>query len=458
MAKTIKSIICPQCGSNKIKELEKDYFQCNSCDTNFFLDTDDITITHKHVYEGGQVSPVGDKGKVTKTMVLSIIAVVFIVLVLSIFPSKKARKSANGDTALALKEQVKNKRFSPKTFGKGIVELSKDKMAFVTLTYFDELKSGEQTDVLYLYVIDAKSAKELNRVEQVVDLTKKGAGVSKNWVEIESFLDADNNLYFIVNKYFIYLFDKQSLQLKDVTSTYFKGYNVFESGVASVSVSYRNFEYLLVINNKGLKYAFVPSIKTVVPEQEWATLPELKLPNPEVKRCYRFTTKSELTTLKEEPVQLIQFEQKMQKGYPFYERYYVTNKDYLVGEFKNRGEYGADVVKNYSEKSDRIVSFKDFTPKRFYQEGAQVLAEDKEGVVVAVKTTKNESEPYTIQKLRHVDGGIIWTVKTNWIDGILKLNQVEDNYFALMNNKTNVVVMNMKGEQVAAIVMEFKVD
>ncbi|MDR0229650.1 MAG: hypothetical protein LBI72_11415 [Flavobacteriaceae bacterium] len=433
MAKTIKSIICPQCGSNKIKELEKDYFQCNSCNTNFFLDTDDVTITHKHIFEGGQTIREDDKGKVIKIALTVLFAVVFVPLFISLFSNKKSSRSSVA--AVAEKKYV-NKVLSPKTFGKGLVELSKDKIAFVTLGYFDELKSDGQTEELYLYVIDAKTAKELKRAKQKVDITKKGAGVSKNWVEIESFLDANNNLYFIVNKYLVYLFDKQSMSLKDVTDTYFKDYPAFDSGVASVSISNRSFEYLTVTNNKGTKYAFVPAIKKVVPELEWSTLLALPLPKAEVKKRYLFVDKNE----QHETMRLIQFEEKQQKGYPSYE------------------VYSSATFNQYSEESGRIETNKDFTPKRIYNKGAQILAEDEEGVVIAVKIAKNDNEPYTIQKLKHTDGSVIWEVKTSWTEGILKMKQVDTSCFAFMINKTNVVVMNMKGEQVSAIVMEFTIE
>lgn len=48
MAKQIKTLKCPQCDSVHITEKRPDFYECKSCGTDFFLDSDDITIHHKH--------------------------------------------------------------------------------------------------------------------------------------------------------------------------------------------------------------------------------------------------------------------------------------------------------------------------------------------------------------------------------------------------------------------------
>ena len=48
MTKRIKAVKCPQCGSTRAKELRPDYYKCSSCQTEFFIDSDDININHKY--------------------------------------------------------------------------------------------------------------------------------------------------------------------------------------------------------------------------------------------------------------------------------------------------------------------------------------------------------------------------------------------------------------------------
>ena len=62
MAKNIKAIKCPNCGSIKKLEIRTDYFRCLNCDTEYFLDDDDINININHSpYQGSSVSAVPKK-------------------------------------------------------------------------------------------------------------------------------------------------------------------------------------------------------------------------------------------------------------------------------------------------------------------------------------------------------------------------------------------------------------
>jgi len=44
MAKQIKAIQCPKCGSPQKTQLQLDTYRCDSCGTEYFLDTDAITL------------------------------------------------------------------------------------------------------------------------------------------------------------------------------------------------------------------------------------------------------------------------------------------------------------------------------------------------------------------------------------------------------------------------------
>ena len=47
MPKHIKTIKCPQCGITRATQLREDHYRCDSCSTEYYLDSDDITIHHK---------------------------------------------------------------------------------------------------------------------------------------------------------------------------------------------------------------------------------------------------------------------------------------------------------------------------------------------------------------------------------------------------------------------------
>lgn len=56
MAKQIKTIKCPQCGSVRKTEIKPDYFRCDGCTTEYFLDNDDINVNVRHSSEGFHIS------------------------------------------------------------------------------------------------------------------------------------------------------------------------------------------------------------------------------------------------------------------------------------------------------------------------------------------------------------------------------------------------------------------
>jgi tRNA(Ile2) C34 agmatinyltransferase TiaS len=52
MAKTIRPLLCPQCGSPDKTTFGPDQFRCNACQTEYYLDTDDVTVTVRHQHTG----------------------------------------------------------------------------------------------------------------------------------------------------------------------------------------------------------------------------------------------------------------------------------------------------------------------------------------------------------------------------------------------------------------------
>jgi len=88
MAKNIKAIKCPHCGSIKITTLRPDYYKCDSCGTEFFLDSDDININHNYNYPRNNQ----DQYKAIRIVLFAVvgfIALMFVIGALSALFSKK---------------------------------------------------------------------------------------------------------------------------------------------------------------------------------------------------------------------------------------------------------------------------------------------------------------------------------------------------------------------------------
>ncbi|HEX8326673.1 MAG TPA: hypothetical protein VF629_03970 [Hymenobacter sp.] len=58
MAKTLRPIQCPQCGGTQKTPLGPGLFRCASCHTEYYLDSDDVTVNVQHHYPDQVVRPV----------------------------------------------------------------------------------------------------------------------------------------------------------------------------------------------------------------------------------------------------------------------------------------------------------------------------------------------------------------------------------------------------------------
>ena len=82
MAKEIKAIKCPQCGSTAKTEIKPNDYPCINCQTEYYLDDDDITVNYNHNYSYANANPA--LGAQKTKLVIAIAAIVFVILTISI--------------------------------------------------------------------------------------------------------------------------------------------------------------------------------------------------------------------------------------------------------------------------------------------------------------------------------------------------------------------------------------
>lgn len=85
MAKNIKAIKCPNCGSIKKNEIKTDYYVCLSCNTEYFLDNDDININIKHVPHSSSQQSTARVKRIIATILLAFILVLIFFIVIKRF-------------------------------------------------------------------------------------------------------------------------------------------------------------------------------------------------------------------------------------------------------------------------------------------------------------------------------------------------------------------------------------
>lgn len=456
MAKTIKKIACPQCGSNDIAKHEHDYYVCNSCNTRFFLDTDDVTITHKH--ESVQSTPppstsLFGKNKKKSSIILTIVIIGFILI--RLIPlilnntSKPTREATTNSVSGRWDERLHGAFWSKSE----TVKIDDKRAVLVHTAIFDRKTIADNDkEKVFVFIHDLPSGKLIKRIDMNVDLSILGKGAHSGSDGIKMFRDSKDHLYFIFNKIFMYRFDELTLDMVDVTKSYFDGVKELEGDLVSITIGDRRLtSFLDVVNSEGVGYTYSRDLNKVIltknkdySKQPFSVMLATVLPNPKVVTKYAFTKFNE--NYSDKPIQLMKYRIKEQKGYfdseIDFQWFNVNYYDWDKGVQIEKDKFGPST---YTEVSSRILEYNNFTPDRTYATKSEVLGEDSDGVFIAFKASLLDSETYTVQKLKKSDASIVWTHKTDW-DRLSEIfSQVNANYAVVESSFRKIFIIDNKG-------------
>ncbi|MDR0229653.1 MAG: hypothetical protein LBI72_11430 [Flavobacteriaceae bacterium] len=434
MAKTIKQISCPVCSSAKVTKLEHHYYMCNSCSIRFFLETDDVTVTHIH-----QDITVGEgtlKQK-RKNNILIVIGVgVALVLGLSLASLFSTNDTINRDSTTITKKTEKVSGIESGTIT--TLQLKNGKEILVNIVIKGRLVQGGGIDAKgWLVIQEVPSGKILKQSSFEVDFSIAGEG-SNTAISVRWYKNTTNTLYAIVNHYYLFRFDESTFEMVDITKNYFEGIDAFESGVSYIGIDQQYPEFMCIGVNSGKKYVFSKELSVIEPSVRMTEVFERRriaekiynLPktNPTIEKRFAFTSSGQDNY----PIRLVAYNINTQKGYPTkYARFSSWSKGVAV----------------YKEKDLKdVISYDNFTPDREYYKDSKVLSTDEEGVVIAIKMARLSNEPYTIQKLKLEDGSILWSKKTMWKDIYSVYNTVSKDYILLSIERDNFIVLDKEGK------------
>ncbi|ALU24937.1 hypothetical protein MODO_1836 [Myroides odoratimimus] len=442
MAKTIKKIVCPQCGSNQVDETKKDHYICRSCNTQFFLDNDDITINHN--YNTGKLN--NEQGvQIAKKAIIGFSAVIFIYFAYQISRFIFADSTPAPVTTTEYNTTPPPKRdvrYVNASYSETALMIDpKGKNTIVFTGWFNDIfaEKGKENEV-YTILLDATTGEEISRTLLEVDLSIKGAGTHSS--KLDYYRGANDELFLIVNSYYLFLYNPSQKVFENVTESFFVKYPEFAGGVAAIES--RTFDQCLTVtNNKGKQYALFADIGVVLPIDKISNIYDKKLTDPVKTTSYKFTRIG--FDFPEEEIQLIQYEHWTQKGFPQYNVSFNWSKDYgRSGIFTEKSPYKKVLVMPYTKSRAKIVSIKDLTPNHTYVDGARVLVGDAESVIIAIKMSVLENETITLQKISGVDGSVLWTKKTDWKE--IRSIDVEGDYILVRLDSTNIAIINKDGE------------
>lgn len=370
--------------------------------------------------------------------------IIYQVICIFFFPSPSAVKERVDENGELIIQEQPIRTLNPDHKEAYLVKLSEDESIVVGVAAFRDDLAKEGKENLYVLLYDPETGKEVKRTRLKIDLSMKGKGMDID-SPIALYTDAKENLFLIVNKYSLYRFDKKRKQFAVVDYNYFEGYSEFSTGISALDYSAHS-EALKVHTNGEKDYLFYPDIKKVYSSIEADSVYVLALTNPILKTGYTFSQQS--IDYPNEKIQLFEYVQEFEAGYPN-KRIAFRWVDKSTKSDTGQTQYGKEVISAANKQAARIKSFRDLTPGKGYLEGGAVLGFDEEGVVVALKLTEVEDQPYAIQKLNTKTGKVIWSKNTDW-KVINTFNQVS-NRILIQSDLYHVVILDMQGEFVTTI-------
>ncbi|MFK8294866.1 hypothetical protein ACI760_01575 [Capnocytophaga canimorsus] len=357
MAKRIKPIKCPQCGSTQATETKTDYYRCKSCKSEFFIDSDDININHRHTYDMPQFSV--KNLKALKFLGLGIALFFAMMVVISLLPSK----STYAPTTMV----QENKPYWG--IGGAIATANKDGDPIVVVV--GAIISGNYPNKTYKPTFGFYNAITFKEIAAVpIDIEKVG-GV--HWKKMD-----EGKTYIIINKNRLFLLDEKTLSISEITPQSI-GLPEFEKGFAEIRTNSIYENTLRITNNLGREYYYSPKLNKAVLDKNHKEIEQLVAQSPigsQVLTQFAFSRKDD-----DKLPELFKVKTQRQAGYPYkalYLRWY------------NGGLY--------IDKESRVVSYENFTPERFYFKPEVLHYDDKE-VFIYFKHDVSESSPYFFQVL-----------------------------------------------------------
>jgi len=439
MAKEIKAIKCPQCGSTVKTEIKPDVYRCGNCQSEYYLDNDDITVNynHNHKYNYESNNPVLAPQKLR--LVIGVAVVLFIIITFSVLTgllSKNEPVTNSYSASEAEKPEAEYSTSQTKTFLPAQPSLDKP-MAIRLVDRSYQAEKDKEKDGYYLEFYDVLSKKRIAEESLVA------SGYNGSQINMKVF--SDYNSYLIVDGE-LYMFDLTKGRLENVSKKYFGGYKELQAGIATISFVYDDFgDGLIIMTNDGKKFYLYPLAKKIYKEDDFYDAQSgfgTLLPGAKETTMYLFTGKS--NDYPDEKQQLLKVRYKDNGGAPkdLLDNVSWGNDYGGSGIFTERDPYKKVLVDHFQIKKSRVLDWKDITPGRYYF-NPEVLYGSGNELLIQFKADANPKSGYRIQKIDPQTGLPVWTTPVNG-QIIEEVARYKSGYVAL-SRTDSVFVIDFKG-------------
>ncbi|QIQ20256.1 hypothetical protein [Zophobihabitans entericus] len=448
MAKQIKVIKCPNCGSVQKTEIKEDHYRCDNCNTDYFLDNDDINIninqseTKKHTIASNSTA---------KTIGIAVgAAVIALIVVFAFLPSKPTRTTVTVVTPTVRTttpptQTTQTPSTTPQQVKPPVIKYS------TTYPYCDTVIDGDR---VYMLAIEQRSAyewKEDKYYFMIYDLLNEKV-IKENPIS-DVFADKNRQVkwqylnytsdktYFTLNDREVYLLDKVNYSFNKVTSTLLAKHPEYQTGIASVTTSITTSGNALhILTNDGKKAYYYPAIDQIYADNYDFHMLKNRPPKPQPDTAEHIY-------------------------YAFANNYGRNNKliqsTYVSPDGKNHFEYrssevGAQKLGDYppsvvhqdedsaydiipdTNLDTRIINHKNLTPGRLYFDPSVIYFDDNH-LIIKTKINAAPDATYNYQSIDTKTGNVLWTITDDKIT-IQSVVPFDGNFIAKQScNKYSII-------------------
>ena len=412
MPKHIKTIKCPQCGSTRATQLREDHYRCDSCSTEFYLDSDDITIHHKFETERNTST-----AKFKRFfLVLLAVTIFFSLIIIGLITLGSSREESlrivcvEGKISYSIKELA---TFTT-TAGRPIVVI------FGSARPTSSINVDDAKGFVSFY--DGETQKLVKKIE-FLDVK----GRIQN-MDMRRF--GDGAFYIVFNEAHLYRLDPSTLDMTEVHGEDYKRPELSQ-GFAKVVFYYSQFgDALEVKTNLGESFVYYPIADKIYTEREAYFAPLETLPAPKVATHFTFSLES--SDYPNKQLQLIRYRRLEQDGYPCeYPRFQWRRwdgEDFLIGPT--------------SKKRARLQGYEDLTPGAYYFSPG-VLDESEDQILITFKPTAADDAKQMLRCLDAQTGKVLWSYSDdeNNLHGGSVASRFAGGY-VVVNNRSSYVISN----------------
>ena len=388
----IKALKCPQCGSTRATKISEDHYRCDSCSTEFYLDSDDITIHHK-------VETKPAPNTFLRRLLLIILAPAaffsLITIGLIVWGSSREETSRERDGEEHMSYACERLMAFSSKAGRPIVVLCGAARRDDSSGDWDHAKG-------IMYFFDGETYEIIKKLE-LPDVTGRVSVTDARQFE-------DGTYYVVLNKKRLFAIDRSTLDVKEIHGEDYKLPELSE-GFGKLALYFHEYgDALEIETNLGKKFVYYPIANKLYTDQSIFKAYEDKLPAPKLRTRFTFSEQMMGSDYMDEQIQLVRYQTLEQLGYP-------RRTPHFGWENDRHSYYPKKIfVSQYFVEESRLQSYEDFTPGAYYF-SPTVLYESDDQILISFKPTAAADAKKMLRCLDAQTGQVLWSCSEG-LDGL----------------------------------------